>query len=117
MKVIATEGFKLPFVGKEKFLELMKAGIGYDRENRSFFLKDLENIDMVKGLLRSIIKDDIVFTQRCFICKTPFTCKSCSYEKGCCTSDLPLYCICKSCRAKPDLYDKYLEKGRNLNLT
>jgi len=114
MKIITGEGFKLPFVGKETFLDLMKTGIGYDKEDRTFYLKNVENIREVKEVLRNILRDDVTFAQRCFICKVPFPCTSCSHEKTCSTSDIPLYCICNSCRKRTDLYDLYVEKGRKI---
>jgi hypothetical protein len=116
MKTITGEGFKLPFVGKDTFLDLMKTGIGYNKENQTFFLKNVENIGEVRELLRGILREDVTFAQRCFICKVSFPCTSCSHEMSCSTSDIPLYCICNSCRKRTDLYDLYVEKERKILL-
>ena len=114
MKIIAGGRFKLPFVGKETYIELMRTGLGYNRKDGTFFLKETENADAAKALLQRILKEEVVFAQRCFICESSFTCSICAYKEKCRTSGLPLYCICYQCRTKTNLYDLYLEKSRRM---
>ncbi len=115
-KITAGGHFKLPFVGKETYIELMRAGLGYDKKDRMFFLKATEKAEDAKTLLQRILREEVVFAQRCFICESSFTCSTCPYKEKCNTSDLPLYCICYQCRARTNLYDLYLEKSNELNV-
>ncbi|MEM3736609.1 MAG: hypothetical protein QXJ75_00740 [Candidatus Bathyarchaeia archaeon] len=114
MKVITKDGFKLPFVGKEKFIELMRIGVGYDRQARTFFISDLDRIEHVKAALAEIIGEEVTFAQSCFICGRSFPCSECRFYGECKTQDIPLNCICDTCLDKPDLYRRYVEKGIKL---
>jgi hypothetical protein len=98
------------------YIELMRAGLGYNRKDGTFFLKEAENADDAKYLLQKILKEEVIFAQRCFICESSFTCYSCAYKEKCGTSDLPLYCVCYQCRTKTNLYNLYLEKSNEINV-
>ncbi len=47
-------GFKLPYMGKDKFIQLMRAGISYDRNGGKFVVRRLDNLDAVEERLAGI---------------------------------------------------------------
>jgi hypothetical protein len=114
VKLITKEGFKLPFMGKDKFIELMKSGIGYNRELGVFFISDMDNIDRAKTLLSNLLGEEVEFAQTCFICQTAFNCRDCEYYGICKTRDIPIYCLCKKCYNQADIYKRYVEKNRSI---
>jgi len=101
-------------MGKDKFIELMRLGIGYDRQAKVFFISDADRIDQVKAALAQIIGEEVTFAQSCFLCGKSFSCPECRFYGECKTQDIPLYCICDSCLKKPELYKRYVEKGSRL---
>jgi len=110
--VVGKKGIKLPFVGKDKFADLMKAGLGYDRVTRTFYIQNLDYADRLKATLSEIFKDDIVFAQICLICGKVFPCNECEFFNDCKSNDYPSYCICKSCIEKPKLFNLYADKSK-----
>ena len=112
--VITKKGIKLPYVGKEKFAELMRVGLRYDKQTRMFRIEKTEYLEQIKNVLTEILKEPITFAQTCIICGREFPCTECPYEKICRSKDFPSYCICKNCLGKPELYRLYLEKSGKL---
>ncbi len=122
MKTLSKDGFKLPFIGKDKFSELMRMGVGYDRKNRIFFLRSKANTEIIKKILGDILKEDVEFEtpalskfQTCYLCKTQITCKKCEYYENCPTREQPfgetgLYCMCPACENKKESYLLYIQK-------
>jgi len=114
VKVITKEGVKLPFMGKEKFIELMRLGMGYNRQRGMFFIEDLDRAEQVKAALSNILKDEVSFAQTCFFCRTDFPCTDCEFLSMCKSKDMPTYCFCKKCSDKPELYRKYVTESEKL---
>ncbi|KPV63281.1 MAG: hypothetical protein AOA65_1289 [Candidatus Bathyarchaeota archaeon BA1] len=112
MKVIKKEGFRLPYVGKTKFIELTRNGVDY--KGGLFFIRDFNKLERVKEILSEILNDEIVFTQTCFMCGSMFLCASCEHNNVCQSRDLPLYCICEECSSKTNSYEKYVEKSARM---
>jgi len=109
MKVLSKRGFKLPRLGKDKFVELMrKSGIGY--EDGCFFVKDYNNVERTMNALFQILSEEVAFNQTCVLCGEEFQCLNCKHYDVCATHDLPLNCICYGCRLKPNLYDMYVSR-------
>ncbi len=101
-------------MGKEKFIELMRIGIAYDKQTRAFFISDMNRIEQVKAALTQIIGEEVTFAQSCLLCGRSFPCIECRFYGECRTQDIPLYCICGACLDKPDLYRRYVERGSRL---
>ena len=40
MRVLDKNGFKLPYLGRDKFIELMKTGLEFDRGRNVFYIRD-----------------------------------------------------------------------------
>jgi len=110
MRVLNKDEFKLPYLGKEKFGQLMKIGLEYERG--LFYIRNISNIESIKDALSEILNEKVVFTQRCLICGKEFLCLDCKYYETCSSRDLPFHCICKKCSDKDDLYDRYVEKSK-----
>lgn len=109
MKILNKKSFKLPFIGKDKFIRLTRVGLGYD--GGSFFVKNYNNIEKIIDIISDILGEKISFLQTCILCGRDFLCSDCKYHNRCTTKDLPLQCICQNCRATPGLYDRYVEKS------
>lgn len=122
MKTLSKDGFKLPFIGKDKFSEIMRMGVGYDRKRRLFFLRSKANTEIIKKILSDILKDDVEFetpalskTQTCYLCTTQIVCKECEYYLYCPTREQPfnetgLYCMCTACQKNEESYLLYTQK-------
>ncbi|MFH1327442.1 MAG: hypothetical protein ABIH76_01110 [Candidatus Bathyarchaeota archaeon] len=114
MKVITKEGFKLPFMGKDKFVELMKIGIGYNRQLSVFYVSEVDRIEQIKSILSEILGDEVTFFQTCFLCNKAFPCSKCKFAANCKTRDIPLFCICRECFSDHAVYERYTEKNSEL---
>ena len=116
MKVVTKESFRLPYLGREKYIELVRSGVTYDKKTGAFSIKNADNIDRIRLILSEILNDDIAFAQKCFICQTRFTCTDCGFSNICGTRDIPLYCICKPCYSKPDFAERYFTRLKSSRL-
>ena len=114
MKVITKEGFRLPYLGRDRYIELMRSGVAYDKKTRNFSIKNVDNVDHVKIILSEILNDQVTFAQKCLICQTRFTCTECEYAYICGTKDIPMDCICSQCYSRPDFVEKYFIHLKNL---
>ena len=112
MKVLNKKSFKLPFVGKDKFVRLTRVGLGYDRG--SFYIKNYNNVEKIVDIISDVLGEKISFLQTCILCGRDFLCSDCKYRNQCETKDLPLQCICENCVKSAKLYDRYVE--RNLSM-
>ncbi len=101
-------------MGKEKFIELMKIGLKYDKQTKTFLIEKMDNIEQLKNVLSNLFKDEITFAQTCFLCDKVFPCSECEYQNICRSKDIPSYCICKKCLEKPNFSMLYLEKTRKI---
>jgi len=108
--ILKKNRIKLPYLGRDKFIELTRIGLGY--EQGSFFIRDFNNIENIIQLLSEILNEKIVFTQTCVICGKEFLCTECKYINTCSTRDLPLHCLCENCSQKNNLYKRYVEKNK-----
>lgn len=54
-------GFKLPYMGKDKFIQLMRAGLNYDRKTGRFVVRRLDNLESVEERVAEIISKPVRF--------------------------------------------------------
>ena len=120
-------GFKLPYMGKDKFIQLMRAGITYDRNGGEFAVRRLDNLDAVEERLTGILAKPIKFArqgqasaateskavQECYVDGRPILCEKCEFIPACPTYSIASlkFCLCDETMADPKAYDAYLVKN------
>ena len=111
--VITKSGIKLPYTGKEKFIELMRLGLKYDRETRTFYIENVNNATQLKTVLEELLKDKIVLEQKCLVCDRNFSCEECEFINTCKSTAIPSYCVCSNCVSK-NFFPIYLKKAETI---
>jgi hypothetical protein len=92
------KAFKLPRVEKDKFIQLLKLGLEYDREQGCFSISSFNNIERLVAVISSTLGvERVLFLQSCLICGNDFPCQDCKYYELCGTRDLPFHCVCSHC--------------------
>jgi hypothetical protein len=108
--VLNKKAFKLPRLEKEKFVQLMRLGLEYNRDTMTFSIKSYNDIERVVEAVSAILGDEVVFTQTCTRCGKDFPCKDCNYNELCTTKNLPFTCVCPQCLKDRKQFEQYLEK-------
>jgi hypothetical protein len=126
-EVLDPAGFKLPYMGKDKFIQLMRAGLSYDRKAGKFVVRRLDNLDSVEERVSQVISKPVKFkraeqsvveteegqiTKECFVDSKLVTCSKCEFVDDCPTQAISTlkFCICDETLADPDSYEKYIGK-------
>ena len=125
--VLDPTGFKLPYMGKDKFIQLMRAGISYDRSGGKFAVRRLDNLDSVEERLSDIMARPIKFQRpeqvaaevegkiikECYVDERKIICEECDFVENCPTHVIPYlkFCICDQTLADPRGYEKYVAKN------
>jgi replication factor C large subunit len=120
-------GFKLPYMGKDKFIQLMRAGITYDRNGGKFAVRRLDNLDAVEERLSGTFAKPIKFArqgqesstkeskavQECYVDGRPIICEKCEFIPECPTHSITSlkFCLCDETMADPKAYDAYVAKN------
>ena len=120
-------GFKLPYMGKDKFIQLMRAGISYDRNSGKFVVRRLDNLDIVEERLTGILSRPVKFArsdqevaiagenavQECYVDGQQVFCNSCEFVDVCPTQVIASlkFCLCDETLVDPEGYDKYVAKN------
>lgn len=120
-------GFKLPYMGKDKFIQLMRAGISYDRNGGRFVVRRLDNLDAVEERLAGILSRPVKFArseevvarseggaiQECFVDGLQVVCDKCEFVESCPTHTITSlkFCLCDETVADPKGYEKYVAKN------
>ncbi len=111
MRVLDKKAFKLPYVDNETYRELMRLGLSYDRQLRSYSAEELDEsrIEGVLALLSKVLHEPVSFEQTkestqskhveqtCLICSKRFPCEECRYFELCETKNVPSICVCGKC--------------------
>jgi len=108
--VLNPKAFKLPRVEKEKFVNIIRLGLDYDREKGVFSIKNYNNIERLLDTISTILGDEVVFQQTCTRCGRNFACSTCNYSELCTTKNLPFSCVCSQCLRERKQYEQYLTK-------
>ena len=120
-------GFKLPYMGKDKFIQLMRAGISYDRNGGKFVVRRLDNLDAVEERLAGILSRPVKFArpeesvasgegeviQECYVDGRQVVCGKCEFIEDCPTHMVKSlkFCLCDETVADPKGYEKYVAKN------
>ena len=132
MEMLDPNGFKLPFMGKDKFVQLMRIGMKYDSGKRAFSLRHMDNLDSAEDALSQIIGRPVKFirptetveqkevnlrvVKACYVDETEISCDSCEFVEACPTRFLQdlKYCICKETLSDAQAYETYVAKSQEL---
>jgi len=122
-------GFKLPYMGKDKFIQLMRAGLNYDRKIGRFVVRQLDNLESVEERVGEIIARPVRFkrpeqseaashpedetVKECFVDEKAVSCAGCEFVEDCPTHILTglKFCLCDESLADRNIYSKYVEKN------
>jgi replication factor C large subunit len=128
-EILNPTSFKLPFMGKDKFIQLMRSGIRYDSANRRFSVRRMDNLDAVEQSLSLIVGKPMKFirpdvepqprlsgdkiTKVCYVDGTVISCDACEFVEDCPTHVLSglCSCICSNTILDPNGYEKYIHKN------
>jgi rubredoxin len=108
--VLNSNGFKLPRLEKEKFVNLLRLGLEYNREQSLYSIKSYNNVEKLLDTISDILGDEVVFLQNCTRCGKAFPCKGCNYIELCTTKNLPFSCVCPQCLRDRKQFEEYLTK-------
>jgi len=129
VETLDPNGFKLPFMGKDKFVQLMRVGIKYDSSARAFSVRRMDNLDSVEGSLSQIIGKPVKFVRpatteqkevklgiikTCYVDAKEIPCDSCEFVESCPTHFLQdlKYCICTETLSDAQAYSRYVAKNQ-----
>ena len=129
VETLDPNGFKLPFMGKDKFVQLMRVGIKYDSSTRAFSVRRMDNLDSVEGSLSQIIGKPVKFVRpatteqkevklgiikTCYVDAKEIPCDSCEFVESCPTHFLQdlKYCICTETLSDAQAYSRYVAKNQ-----
>jgi replication factor C large subunit len=121
-------GFSLPYMGKDKFIQLMRIGLKYDRVSGNFSARRLDNLDTVEQSLSEIIAKPVKFerseepaktdldgeiTKECYVDSNRIICDQCDFKNDCPTYTLTAlkFCLCDETMADTQAYEKYVTKN------
>jgi hypothetical protein len=126
-QILDPTGFKMPYMGKDKFIQLMRAGLSYDRKAGQFVIRRLDNLDSVEQRVSEIIlkpvkfkraeqivtgKEESEVSKECYVDSNQVTCSKCEFVDDCPTHTIITqnFCLCDETLADPNSYDKYVAK-------
>ncbi len=126
-EVLDPSGFKLPYMGKDKFIQLMRVGITYDRSGGKFAVRRIDNLDSVEERLSDILARPVKFrrpdeaatevggkiVKECYVDGLRIICDECGFVEDCPThivSSLK-FCLCDQTLSDPKAYEKYVTKN------
>ena len=128
-EVLDPSGFKLLYMGKDKFIQLMRAGLSYDRKSGKFVVRRLDNLESVEERVGQIISKPVRFkrpeqmiasvrhegenVKECYVDAKSVSCEKCEFVEDCPTHTLATlkFCICDDSLSDPTTYKKYVEKN------
>jgi hypothetical protein len=126
-QILDPTGFKLPYMGKDKFVQLMRAGISYDRKGGKFVVRRLDDLDSVEERVSQVISKPVKFKRpeqavseieggdmikECYVDSKPILCSKCEFLDDCPTHTITTlkFCLCEETIAEPGSYEKYVAK-------
>jgi replication factor C large subunit len=126
-EILDPTGFKLPYMGKDKFIQLMRAGIGYDRSGGKFVVRRLDDLDAVEERVSGIISKPVKFkrpeqvaeeaegkiVKECYVDARKVPCDGCEFVEDCPTHIIGSlkFCLCDETLSDPKGYEKYVAKN------
>jgi replication factor C large subunit len=129
-KSLNPNSFNLPYMGKDKFIQLMRIGLKYDRGSGKFSVRRLENLDTIEQSLTEIVGKPIKFdrpeesakeaplgtiVKECSVDSKRILCDRCDFKNDCPTFTLVSlkFCVCDETLADDQAYEKYVTKNES----
>ncbi|MGO9645826.1 MAG: replication factor C large subunit [Candidatus Bathyarchaeia archaeon] len=123
-------GFSLTYMGKDKFIQLMRIGLKYDRASGKFSVRRLDNLDAVEQSLSETIAKRVKFerseepakagldegiAKECYVDLNQILCDRCDFKNDCPTYTLTAlkFCLCDETMADDQAYEKYVAKNES----
>jgi len=126
--LLEPNGFKLPYMGKDKFIQLMRIGLAYDRNRGMFAVRRLSNLDSIEERLGDVIGKPVKFerpeeapvqkggevVKECYVDGQQIPCSSCEFVDDCPTHTMTTlkFCLCDETLSDREGYDKYVAKNQ-----
>lgn len=126
-EILDPAGFTLPYMGKDKFIQLMRAGITYDRSGGKFAVRRMDNLDSVEERLSGILGKAVKFrrpeqvlqeaegkiVKECYVDERHVSCEDCEFMDDCPTYTITSlkFCLCDQTLADPKAYEIYVAKN------
>jgi hypothetical protein len=114
-------------MGKDKFIQIMRAGIAYDRTSGKFAVRRLDNLEAVEERLTGILSKPVKFArqgqissstdnkaiQTCYVDGLPVVCEKCEFIPACSTYNIASlkFCLCDDTMVDPKAYEVYVAKN------
>jgi len=100
------EWFKLPRLGREFFVSLMKAGLLYDK-SKGFKAEANSDLIAIASILKGALGEGFEFVPKCFTCNSMVDCCSCAYYLICDAKASTPVCLCDKCVSNEDAFAIY----------
>ncbi len=127
VEILDPSGFKLAYMGKDKFIQLMRAGVTYDRSGGKFAVRRLDNLDAVEERVSDILAIPVKFrrpdqaaveaegkiVKECYVDGLKISCDECEFVEDCPTHTIASlkFCLCDQTFSDPKAYEKYITKN------
>jgi hypothetical protein len=115
-------------MGKDKFVQLMRIGLRYDRAAGNFSVRRLDNLDAVEQSLSEIIAKPVKFerseeptkvgldgeiAKECYVDSNRILCDQCDFKNDCPTYTITAlkFCLCDDTMTDGQAYEKYVTKN------
>ena len=125
--------FNLPYMGKDKFIQLMRIGLKYDRASGKFSVRRLDNLDVIEQSLTEITSKPVKFersekpaeidligdfAKECYVDSTQIHCNDCDFKDDCPTHTLTTrkFCLCDETLASENAYEEYVAKNESTKI-
>jgi hypothetical protein len=104
MKIVVNKWFQLPWIGKETYMDLMKAKVKRDSKFGFKFSSDT-NTSRALAVLSSALDEPVELARSCFLCDNPIEeAEFAGFETS----------LCPGCVKNEDAYDLYVMKFAKL---
>lgn len=108
MKITVGDWFKLPFLGKDVFSSLRRAGVDYEK-GKGFLLNEQTDIEQAVKIIEANTGEKVELYLRCFICSRE-ACSGCEYFELCERESVSVKCLCSEHLS----FSQYSEFFKNL---
>lgn len=92
MKIVLGNWFKLPFLGKDVFSALMRAGVKYSTGS-GFMITEETDVKQAVSVIASATGENVEIFLKCFVCGKE-ACADCPYLSLCDRTSVSVSCLC-----------------------